>query len=71
MAKRPTLQGRLTPEARAAWDRLCSRRRVTATQLLQALGELLDEGVDWVPEEAVRRARARDIASYSRRPDDD
>jgi hypothetical protein len=41
---------------------------VTATQLLQALGELLGEGVDWIPAEAVRRARAADIANYSRRP---
>jgi hypothetical protein len=65
---RPTLQGRLSPDAHAAWHRALTREKVTATQLLQALGELLDEGVDWVPAEAVRRARAADIANYSRRP---
>jgi hypothetical protein len=58
---------RLDDDAAQAFDRLITRRGVTYTALIQALGELLAEGVDWVPEEAIRRARATDRERGSRR----
>lgn len=68
MSQRRNMAVRLTPEARDAWEALCTRRGVTATTLVEQLGLLLAEGVDWVPEEAIVRARAMDRARYSRRP---
>lgn len=40
---------------------------MTLTTLLEALGEMLDDGVDWVPEQAIARARELDRERYSRR----
>ena len=57
---------RLTPEAWAAWDRLCTLRGVTMTTLAEALGQMLAEGEDWVPESAIERARAIDRERRSR-----
>lgn len=64
------MSARLTAESRAAWDRLCSRRGVTLTTLLEQLGLMLDEGVNWVPDEAIARARRQDRERYSRRASD-
>jgi hypothetical protein len=58
-------------EADAGIEQFLGRRGVTWTALVEALGQLLDEGVDWVPEEAVARARAIDRGRYSRRPKGD
>lgn len=69
MPERRNLSVRLTDEARNAWETLCTRRGVTATSLIEQLGLLLTEGVDWVPEEAIQRARRMDRQRYSRRPD--
>jgi hypothetical protein len=60
-------QARLTESSYAAWERLLTRRGVTFTTLIEALGELLDQGVDWVPEEAIQRARQIDRQRHSRR----
>jgi len=67
-AKRPEIRARLTPEARAAWDRVCGRHGVTLTTLVQALGERLDAGDDeWITPDVVDRARQLDRERYSRR----
>lgn len=58
----------VTDRADAGIDRMLARRGVTWTALVEALGQLLDEGTDWVPDEAVERARAIDRQRYSRRP---
>lgn len=67
MARRQTFGGRLTDEARDGWDRKLARHNLTATGLLEALGELLAVGDDWVPESAIERARVIDRARLSRR----
>jgi hypothetical protein len=38
------VKARLTPDAAAGWDRLCTRRNVTFTALMEALGEQLAAG---------------------------
>lgn len=58
---------RLTDEAAEAWDRLCTRRGVKYTALIEILGQMLREGVDWVPDDAIRRARELDHERHSRR----
>ncbi len=61
-------QARLTEESYWAWERLLTRRGVTYTTLIEALGELLDQGDDtWLPDSAVERARQLDRQRYSRR----
>lgn len=58
---------RLTDTAAEGWDRLCTRRGVTLTALIEALGQMLDEG-DFSPtEEAIQRARHIDRDRRSRR----
>lgn len=50
----------MTAEAAGGWDQLCTRRNVTFNTMVEALGELLAAGDDdWVPDEAVARARDR------------
>jgi hypothetical protein len=58
---------RLTDASAQAWDRLCTRRGVTLTALLEALGQLAAEGETWVPDDAVERARDIDRDRRSRR----
>jgi hypothetical protein len=58
---------RLTDDAAAGWDRLCTRRGVTMTALIEALGRSLNEGEEWVPDDAIRRAREIDRERRSRR----
>lgn len=68
MAERRLLQVRLTDEARAGLDRFTTRRGVTVTALVEALGEQLAVGDDeWVPAETVARAREIDAERRSRR----
>jgi hypothetical protein len=57
----------LTPDAAAGWDRLCTRRNVTFTALLQALGEQLTEAPALDVEAAVARAHEIDRERRSRR----
>lgn len=68
-SRKPKLSrhARLTETSYAAWERTLTRRGITFTTMIEALGELLDQGVDWVPEEAVERARQLDRERYSRR----
>lgn len=58
---------RLTDTSAAGWDRLCTRRGVTLTALLEAVGQMLDEGADWPIDEAIDRARQIDRERRSRR----
>lgn len=58
----------MTAEAAGGWDQLCTRRNVTFNTMVEALGELLAAGDDdWVPDEAVARARDLDAQRRSRR----
>lgn len=66
---RQTKQARLTPASHAAWERLLTRRGVTFTALAEALGELLAETDDWVPDSAIVRARELDRQRHSRQKD--
>lgn len=58
---------RLTADASRAWDSACTRKGVSMTALMEALGERLTDGQDWVPDEAVDRARQIDRQRRSRR----
>lgn len=62
------MQAKLTDEAAAGWDRYCTRRNVTYTALMEALGQRLADGDDtWLPEDVVARAHAIDRERRSRR----
>lgn len=62
------MQARLTEDAAAGWDRACTRRNITWTALIEALGERLAVGDDgWLPDDVVDRARQVDRARRSRR----
>lgn len=62
------MQAKLTDEAAAGWDQLATRRNVTFTALMEALGELLAASeVEWVPDEAIARAHELDRQRRSRR----
>lgn len=62
------LHARVTEDVSDAFDRLRTDTGVTYTALVQALGELLVDGDrSWIPEQAIRRARAIDRERGSRR----
>jgi hypothetical protein len=48
------------------WDDKCTNNGVTVTALVEALGQMLADGDDWVPDEAIRRARLLDRERRSR-----
>lgn len=60
-------QARLTEASYEAWERYVTRRGVSWTALIEALGEQLAAGENWVPETAVVRARQLDRQRGSRR----
>jgi hypothetical protein len=68
MVERRNRQARLTDAAWRGWDRILVEHGMTWTVLIEILGQLSDEGLDWLPPEAVQRARELDLARYSRRP---
>lgn len=57
----------MTERAWEGWDTLLTRRNVTFTAVAEALGEMLDRGVDVIPEEAIQRAKQIDRERRSRR----
>ncbi len=67
MPERRLLQVRLTDEARAGLDRFSTRRGITLTALLEALGHQLADDDTWMPLELVARAREIDAERRSRR----
>ena len=58
---------RLTERADIGWERTLAEHGITWTALTEALGELLAGGHDWLPPEAVARARRIDRERYTRR----
>jgi hypothetical protein len=65
--ERRPVKARLTFDAAAGWDRICTRRNVTFTALMQALGEQLTQGDQLDVETAVARAHEVDRERRSRR----
>lgn len=61
------MTARITAEAFDAIDRLCTRRSITYTALIQALGEAIGTDPEVVPEHVVQRAKQVDAERRSRR----
>jgi hypothetical protein len=66
MARRP-LYVRLTDETWAAWDQLATRRNITLTAMIEALGEAIAADPTFIPEPVIDRAREIDRERRSRR----
>ena len=67
MAAWQRISAQLSPEGRRGWDRATTAGGVTLTALMEALGLMLDERSNWLPPEAVERARLIDRERNSRR----
>jgi hypothetical protein len=65
VARRP-IYARLTDEAWRGWDRVATRRNITLTAVLEAMGEALDTGYQ-LPDSVIERARDIDRERRSRR----
>jgi hypothetical protein len=50
-----------------AIDRLCTRRSITYTALMQGLGEAIADDPEVVPESVIQRAKQVDAERRSRR----
>lgn len=66
MARQPKT-ARLTERAERGWDRLCTRRNVTYTTVIEALGEALADDPTAIPDTIIRRAQDIDRERRSRR----
>lgn len=60
MSDRKPYPIRLTDEARAGWERLCTRERVTMTALVEAIGLEVADGREPVTVATIERAAAID-----------
>lgn len=61
------VSARLSPEALRGWDRACTQTGTNFTAMIEALGQLLNERVDWLPKEAARRAIEVELERNARR----